>query len=343
MNPNLAPILDRTGHPATVAWAHDGQGDLAALPDPELAILAAERLGNAAALQGVTNPKPLRKAAAAALHRLRSRGVKVDAPPPPRAFTLVREEVNIPPRAFLSLPDDDGDMQLLLSVTDQEESCVFATIIGGADRVKEARHAHVNRSELRDIVKQTAGHAANAEIPFVAGLHYADRLLADRKEHGWKHFLEHVEPATLASARVLDPLRQLPSPRADEPEPHPWMPHASLLARSALTAGVSDLAEVVTSQLHADEDARRVAMDEVMARVSDAALDDDARARVADYLEFVVASCQLHGWPRHATAMTDLGEKIASGARGSAIPAIKASVQLHLAHAVVRMAESVGR
>ena len=74
MNDALAAILDRSGDPATVAWAHEGKGALAALPDPQLAIAAAGALGNVAALQSVNAPKDLRKAASAALHKLKSRG-----------------------------------------------------------------------------------------------------------------------------------------------------------------------------------------------------------------------------------------------------------------------------
>ncbi|MBM4368385.1 MAG: hypothetical protein FJ102_19380, partial [Deltaproteobacteria bacterium] len=62
-HPQLASILDRTGHAATVAWAHDGEGNLAALPDADLAVDAAVALGNAAALQAVQAPKNLRKLA----------------------------------------------------------------------------------------------------------------------------------------------------------------------------------------------------------------------------------------------------------------------------------------
>src|SRR5687768_5615412 len=99
-------ILDRTGDAATVAWAHEGTGDLAKLPDPHLAIAAAAALGNAKALQSVTTgPKELRKAASAALHRLRSRGVKVETRVESRTAGLGRESVDIPSRAFLSLPD----------------------------------------------------------------------------------------------------------------------------------------------------------------------------------------------------------------------------------------------
>jgi len=342
-DPRLASILDRTGDPATVAWAHEGSGRLDSLADPMLALAAAEALGNAAALQAVAEPKALRKAAAAALHKLRARGVKVEAAVAPRSFSLGKEEVDVPPRAFLSLPDDQGDMQLLLAVTDHEGSCVFATILGGPDGVRDARHAHVNRSGLRDVVRTTESMRGHVEIPFVAGLHYADRLFTSRHEHGWTHFLEHVSPATLTSARILDPLRSPPPDRPDEPALHPWMPHPSLLASGPLAHGVSRIAEIVTSDLYPEEEDRRGAMDTVMNDTADAALDAQARARLLDYLGWAEIACRHHGWPRHAEQLVAVAEEVRAGAAGSAIGAVAATTRLHLAETVVQMAQDAGR
>src|SRR5262245_17410281 len=98
--PDVRAILDRTGDEATVAWAHDGTGDVSKLPDPLLAIAAAAALGNVKALQSVQGPKELRKAAAAALHKLRSTGVKVEEKVAPRAVGLGKEVIDIPARAF---------------------------------------------------------------------------------------------------------------------------------------------------------------------------------------------------------------------------------------------------
>ena len=95
MNPVVAALLDRSGDPASVAWVHDGVGELAALPDPDAALAAAVEVGNTAALQAVAAPKALKKAAAAALHKLRSRGVKVEAAVAPRAFSLGKEQEDI--------------------------------------------------------------------------------------------------------------------------------------------------------------------------------------------------------------------------------------------------------
>ncbi|HNC96626.1 MAG TPA: hypothetical protein PKW90_10910, partial [Myxococcota bacterium] len=63
----IQAIVDGSGDAATVAWAQRGEGSLAALSDPMLAIAAAVALGNVAALQAVNSPKDLKKAAGMAL------------------------------------------------------------------------------------------------------------------------------------------------------------------------------------------------------------------------------------------------------------------------------------
>lgn len=204
-DPRLASILDRSADAATVAWAHSGQGDLAQLPDPELAIAAAAELGNVAALQAVTAPKSLRKAAAAALHKLRSRGVKVADAPAPVAFTLAREVIDVPPRAFLGAPNAIGNCHLLLTATDRDNSCIMEVIFGG-DKVQDS-HGHASRSELRKFWKEIEGDATVTEVPFLAGLHLADALVRGKHVHGWDHFISKVDPSVLASARLADPTR----------------------------------------------------------------------------------------------------------------------------------------
>lgn len=255
-DPRLASILDRSGDAATVAWAHDGQGALATLADPELAILAAERLGNVSALQSVTAPKDLRKSAAAALHRLRSQGVKVEEKVAPAAFTLTAEKVDLPSRAFLSIPDRDGEVELLLTASDQEGSCVLATIVGGPTLVREARHAHLGRGELRTLWREVTDRGLHAELPFVAGLHFAERLLAPTGNHDWKHFLDHVPAGTLQSARILDPMAKVPEASASEPATPKWMVPASLLDLKALQTAAGSLLEAMSSSQYPDNGSR---------------------------------------------------------------------------------------
>lgn len=204
-DPRLSAILDQSGDAATVAWSHHGRGDLASLADPELAIAAAAELGNVAALQSVEGAKPLRKAAAAALHRLKSRGVKVADAAPARSFSLTREQLDVRPRAWVGAPSAMGNCHLVLTATDYDGSCIMEVIVGG-DKVQD-QHGHAARNELRRFWKDMEADPSLREVPFVAGLRLADSAVAGKAIHGWDHFLSKVPPATLASARLVDPLR----------------------------------------------------------------------------------------------------------------------------------------
>lgn len=204
-DPRLSAILDQSGDPATVAWSHHGTGNLAGLADPELAIAAAAELGNVAALQSVDGPKALRKSAAAALHRLKSRGVKVADAAPARSFSLSREQLDVPPRAWVGAPSAMGNCHLVLTATDFDGSCIMEVIVGG-DKVQD-QHGHAARNELRRFWKDMEADPSLREVPFVVGLRLADAAVAGKSIHGWDHFLSKVSPATLASARLVDPLR----------------------------------------------------------------------------------------------------------------------------------------
>lgn len=203
-DPRLASIVDRSGDAALVAWAHHGTGSLAALTAPELAIAAAGELGNVAALQSVTEPKALRKAAAIALHRIKSRGVKVEDLPSARSFTLAREVLDIPPRAFFGAPNAMGNCHMLLTGTNFEGSCIMELIIGGP-KVQD-QHGHASRSELRAFWRDMEADPSLTDVPFLAALHIADRVVSGKSIHGWDHFLSKLAPGTLAAARAVDPL-----------------------------------------------------------------------------------------------------------------------------------------
>lgn len=337
LDPRLAAILDRTGDPATVAWAHTGTGDVAVLPDPELAITAAGLLGNSGALQAVAGPKALKKAAARALHQLRSRGVKVDEAPRATAFTLGREEVAGLQRAFLSLPDTEGDLELLLIAADEEGVCVLGTILGGPEVLREARHAHVNRGGMREVLRSVEERGVHAELPFTAGLALAERIYTPRHEHAWSHFLEHVPSATLESARFLGPERGLPEGRPDEPEPKPWMPTPGMLQPGPLASAVERMVEITVSPVYPDQESRRVAFHEAAGQAATAALDADARRRITEYLDYVVLAARWYGWPRHAEQLQAVADQVARGTPGAEIDAIRASVELHVARTAIQM------
>jgi hypothetical protein len=328
----VTAIVDRTGDPATVAWAHEGVGNVAALPDPHLAIAAATALGNVKALQSVTAPKDLKKAAAAGLHKLRSRGVTIVEPVAPRAFTLGKQEDFLPARAFLSLPDMDGDMELMLTVSDAEGNCALGVILG-AGEVKETRHAHMGRGELRDVWKQAESRKDLAELPFVAGLHYADAALANANKHDWKHFLEHVSIATLASARVLDPLLRAPAGIDEGEDPSSrWLAPVRALHEPTLLAGIDQVQALVGEHGMAggDDAALDAKLEAIYTSTADTALDLGNRAALVNAAELASVALTFHRRPRAAAIVRAQGEAAAAGAPGSSIEGVAMTTRLVL-------------
>ena len=238
-NEQLASILDRSGHPATVAWAHDGVGALGELPDPELAIEAAGQLGNVAALVAVSQPKPLRKAAAAALHKLKSRGVKVQTPVPARSFTLSAEAVHLAPRAFLSVPNELGNHHLVLTATDTTGSCIMELIIAG-DTAQD-HHGHASRSELRSFWRALETDASMQEVPFTTGLHLGFAAVQGKHAHGWDHLLEKLDGEMISAAkRVVIAVDAIPEV---EEAPTTWALPARLVPPKVVAEALDAMAE----------------------------------------------------------------------------------------------------
>ncbi|MDP2307511.1 MAG: hypothetical protein Q8P18_15900 [Pseudomonadota bacterium] len=329
----LAAILARTAgpaaDPATIAWAHEGKGDLSALPDPHLAIAAAAALGNSRALLSVTGPKELKKAAAAALHKLKSRGVKIEEAPAPRAFVLGKGEEPLPARAFLSLPDMTGDMELLLTTSDAGGNCALGVILS-AGRAKQTQHGHLARAELRDVWKQATARGDLVEIPYIVGLHYAERFLATGEhKHDWTHFLEHVPSALLQSARVLDPLANPPAAVDEGEDPNPrWMAPLGVLDNAALNHGINQMPVVVASA--EDDAARDAGLAALYTETADNALEAGDRAALARSADLTAVALTFHGRPLGAAIVRAQGEAALAGAPGSAIEGVAMSVRLLL-------------
>lgn len=328
-DPTVTSIVDKSGDPASVAWAHDGVGDIAKLPNPLAAIAAAAQLGNARALQSVQAPKDLRKAASAALHKLKSKGLKIEAIAAPRSFTLGKEDLDLPSRAFFGIPDLDGDMELLLTTSDATGNCALGVVFS-AGQPKEMRHAHVGRGELRDIWKQAEGRKDLAEVPFTTGLHYVERFAAGAPDykHDWHHFLEHVPQATLQAARTLDPLAKAPAPLGDEGG-IAWVAPSGVFDHAALTEGMDRLVALTRAE-HVDDDVRNAALEALFAEVADRALAHGDRAALVRAAELAAVAFTLHGRPNAAASIRAQAESAAAGAAGSTLESVHTAVRLLL-------------
>lgn len=215
-DPRLSTILDRSGDPATVAWAHEGAGVLSRLPDPKLAIEAAVALKNVNALAVAAEqplPKELRKAAGAGLHRLKSQGIK-PAAVAARSVVLGSEVVEGFFGAYLSLPDSSGEFEALLGAAEGAGASWTTVRFGGVDGLERLGHDHTSRSELRRIFREVDGRSDSVKVPFVLGLHLAARVAYGEE---WDHFLAHLPAELRAEAGRLSPLVGAPPARAEDP------------------------------------------------------------------------------------------------------------------------------
>lgn len=337
-NPEVTAIVNRSGAPSVVAWAHEGKGELAGLPNTEVAVAAAVALRNVAALQAAADsgPKAVRKVAAAGLHKLRSAGVAVPAPVvEPRAFTLEKEHLDVILRGFVGVPDDNGDLEVMLAVANEQGSAVMGVVLGGRSGTRDTQISFVDRAGVREVLKATVRYR-RAEVPFAAALHYAERFGQGHVD--WRHFVNLVPEGLLASARLLDPVgRRLEGQPAEPVNLVRWMPNPDLLEEAPLSQALHPLIEAVGSPLYPDDLSRRAAMDAVMNEAADAALTDAARLALVKYLELTREVLWLAGWDRHHAMFGEILAEVASGAKGSEIGSVAACVKLHLAQSVMRV------
>jgi hypothetical protein len=311
-DPRLVSILDQSGDAATVAWAHQGVGSLVSLADPELAIAAAAELGNVAALQSVTEPKALRKAASAALHRLKSRGVKVADSTQVRSFSLTREQLDVPPRAWLGAPGPMGNHHLVLTATDYDGSCIMEVIVGG-DKVQD-QHGHAGRNELRRFWKEMETDPTLTEVPFVVGLHLADEAVRGKSVHGWDHFLSKVAPATLASARLVDPMRHALAD--DGAAPQDWLLPAWLVPGRALDLAIAAIPD-------GDVD---VSNESWLEQGLEVALADASRLRFAAAADQSARVYALLGRTANAASARSVADRLRAGEPAASFPELRTAV-----------------
>ncbi len=310
-DPRLAALLAQSGDAATVAWCHHGTGDAASLPDPELAIAAAAELGNVSALQGVQAPKALRKAAAAALHRLKSRGVKVADVVAPRSFSLSREQLDVPARAWLGAPNAMGNCIVVLTATDFDGSCIVEVVVGG-DKVQD-QHGHAPRNELRRFWKDMDADPTMAQVPFLAGLHLADLAVRGKSVHGWDHFLSKVSKPTLANARLSDPLvHALP---ASDAAPEGWLLPAWLIPGRSTEAALSAMPQDAGPS---EEGWLSTSLDGV--------LDAATREKFAAAADFSATVFGVLGKGSSAASALSVAARLRAGDAGSTFPELRSAL-----------------
>lgn len=338
----VAEILEGRADAATLGWVERAEGDVQALPDPESAIEAAYWKENIAALQSVVEPKALRKAASAALHKLKSRGIKVEAKVQARSAALGAEVVDIPPRAFVSLPDLLGECRLLLTATDASGTCVAEVPLGGLPA--HIGHAHLSRNELRETCKDVARDPRTKEVAFPHGLALAAAAAGDSVPHQLHHLLQKLDPGVWATARTT-PIASIPGAEADtgrDGDRYSCLPLELVELRPAYAAYAAYIDGPAESPGEAEEsEAEAAATPEPGAAAGPAAegrdifgplvptaVTDANRAGLALAADLAAAVYRIHGRRAAAGDAASVAEAIRTGELGPARAAIQLSLEL---------------
>lgn len=320
-----------------IRWLRDGSGDLSGVQKGRAlaAIEAAVALGNGEALamlKASARDKDLRKAAGAAMHRLKAAGQQVAEVRAPGQWSLGREAApELAPVAFLSPPDPDGCFSFLLIATGDNETVAFGGLAGGASGFREVDHTHLSRSARRTLLDDARRDAGIVEVPFFAALHYLEQAFAvsGTTPHEWNHLLIHVDEGVRTSAKLLDPLGAAPA------APHPDVlaqivplldgerPLMLIPDHEVITTGMVEGLSARLSQVELSEETRLQRASEALDKAADAAVAGYKRPLWALALEVMAFLARTSGWedveePARHTAMA-----LRAGWAGKDVPYVR--------------------
>ena len=339
------------GEHAASAWLSAGTGlDELSLQDAISAIEAARRSENSERLQEARKGaahKLVRKAAGAALHRLKSSGVAIAAPTT-QVWTPRADLDEIPPPvALLGMPNPDGYFPFLLIAFGKEESCASAGLAGGGQGFTDTDHAHVGRKSAREILQEGRARQGMKDVPFHVALHFVLRAFEESgsgKPPGFDHMLGSVPEGFKNSARLLDPLEGQDSELSRDAlhEVDAMMdPRGGVylaLRESEMESGFVSVMEALTSKLELDDESRKERISGIIDETADRLLDELTRRTwslamdVATFLAWRDDDTAISRCARH-TALA-----LRAGMPGRDIPFVREWVETQLHHAADNMA-----
>ena len=323
-----------------VGWLQTGQGGLDGVETGRAlaAIEAAVRLGQSTGLSVVKNSardKAVRKAAGAALHKLKAMGQSVIEVRAATTWGLAREEApQLPPACFVSLPDTEGYVQFIALSTGTTETVVFGGAAGGAQGHKGVEHSHLTRSGRREILQDLRRDANLYELPFHVGLHFLEQLFAaGEPPHEWDHLLLHVDPGLIQTARLTDPLaRQEQAPDADKlalcvplfdgERSVVLLPDLDLVQRA-----VSESMAAATSEVELNDTTRLERLQVAIGAAATAAVTPAKRRSWATALNLVAWLAEAQGWEDLRAPARHTALALQAGWDGKDIPYVREGMQ----------------
>jgi hypothetical protein len=340
------------GEHAASAWLSSGEGlDELELRDAVSAIEAARRAENGTRLQEARRDaghKLVRKAAGAALHRLKASGVSVSAAVAQQWAPRSDLDEIPPPVALLGMPDPHGYFPFVMIAFGKEEGYASAGLAGGGQGFTDTDHAMVSRKSGREILQHGRTQQGLQDVPFHVALHFVQKAFEEAgsgKPKGFDRMLELVPEGLKNSARLLDPLEGQPN-TLDRDALHEvdalMDPRSGVylaLAEEEMEAGFVGVMDALTSKLEIDEESRKQRISVVINNVADKLLNEASRRSWALAMDVVT----FLAWRKDDDSVSHCARHTAlalrAGMQGRDVPFIREWVESQLHHAAENMAQ----
>lgn len=306
-------------HPAS-AWLR-GEAGIESLAEPVAlsAIEAARQRQDGARLQAAKDSgasKAIRKAAGAALHKLKAAGVTVEAARSKQTWTARGAALDAPPPpvALVGMPDPNGYFPFVMVAYKPEEACASAGLAGAGQGYTDADHAHLSRSQAREVLAGSKREQGLTELPFHVALHFLQRAFEEGgrgEPHGFGHLLEAVDEGLKNSARLLDPMEGMATEldtdalHAVEPLLDPSQGVYLALGEEQAYGAMNKIAEALGSELDLDEASKLSRIRGVVDEAADEYLNETTRRSwilaldVVTFIAFRSSNAALQKAARH--------------------------------------------
>jgi hypothetical protein len=270
--------------------------------------------------------KSVRKAAGAALHRLKSAGVSVEEPRRGASWTARGATLDAPPQpvALFGLPDPNGYFPFLLVAYGQQEACASAGMAGAGQGHIDADHGVLSRSSARDVLHNAKLQQGLHEVPFHVGLHFLQRAFEEGgkgEPEGFGFLLGSVPEGVKNSARLLDPLegqeQELDTDALHNIEAlmDPRQGVYLALNEEQAYGAMGKLGEALNSQLDIDDDGKMRRVRVIIDDTADAYLNEGTRRSwvlaldVVSFLAFRASNEPLRLAARHTALALRAGHE----------------------------------
>lgn len=232
--------------------------------------------------------KAVRKAAGAALHRLKSAGVEIEDVRSVQTWRPRGAALDAPPapEALFGLPDPSGYFPYVLVAYGRDEACASAGLAGAGQGYIDADHAHLSRSAAREVLASSKIQQGLKEVPFHVALHFLERAFeagTQGEPHGFGHLLESVPADLKASAKQVDPLEgqeqelDTDSLHAVEPLMDPQNGVYLALGEEHAYKAMGQIGEALQGAESLDEEAKMQRVRGIIDDAADSYLNDTAR------------------------------------------------------------------